>query len=79
MAVRLTWQDNNASEDGHKVYRSTSTMDPEALPAALDTLAADVTEYVDNTAVAGTTYYYRVSAYKGAVEAVSDEVSILAD
>lgn len=32
MTVRLTWVDNNADETGHQIYRSTSPMDPAALP-----------------------------------------------
>lgn len=78
MPVRLVWQDNNTSEEGHRVYRSTSPMDPNNLPAPLAALGVDVTEYIDDTVTADVTYYYRVSAYKGAAESVSSEVEILA-
>lgn len=76
MTVRLYWTDKNLAEDGHRVYRSTSPMDPQALPAPLVSLGADVESYDDATAVNGTTYYYRVSAYVGSVEKVSDEFVI---
>ena len=75
MAIRLTWDDNNADEDGHRVYRDTGPMDTESLPEPLAELNADVTQYDDTDVVPGTTYYYRVSAVRSAVEAVSDEVS----
>lgn len=74
MGFRLTWQDNNASEDGHRIYRSTTPMDPEDLPAPLATIGAGVTTWDDTTAAEGVTYYYRVSAFKGDAEAVSSEV-----
>lgn len=75
MGVRLTWEENNPDEDGHRVYRSESPMDPESLPSPLATLGADVTSYDDTTAVDETLYYYRVSSYKGSEEQVSDEIS----
>ena len=76
MGNRITWEEENLAEDGHRVYRDTSPMDPESLPSPLATVGPDVTSYDDGTAVTGTTYYYRVSAYVGGVERVSDEVSI---
>lgn len=76
MPVRLTWEETNLNEDGHRIYRSTSPMDPESLPAALATVGANVTQYDDVTAADSTTYYYRVSAYIGSIEQVSDELEI---
>lgn len=76
MGIRLTWVDNNFGEDGHRVYRDTSPMNPLSLPSPLATLGPDVTQYDDASVVDGNTYYYRVSAYIGATEVVSDEVSI---
>lgn len=73
--IRLTWQENNIGEDGHRVYRSTSPMNPSALPAPLATVGPDVLQYEDADVASGTTYYYRVGAYKGSAEAVSSEVS----
>lgn len=76
MGVSLTWQETNVGEDGHRVYRDTSPMDPEDLPTALAELGPNVTSYDDDTAVDDTLYYYRVSAYKGSSERVSSEISI---
>jgi len=80
MAVRikLTWDDSNVAESGHTIYRSDTPMDPESLPTALATLAADVVEYFDETVTEGSTYYYRVGAFNGAEELVSGEVSVVA-
>lgn len=61
------------------MYRSVSPMDPAALPTPIGDVAADVREFTDSTAVVGTTYYYRVSAYKGSDEVVGDEITILAE
>lgn len=76
MGTTLRWRDNNAAEDGHRVYRGTAPLDPEALPAPLATLAADVTEYYDIDVVEGQAYYYRVGSYVGSVERVSEELQV---
>lgn len=78
MTVVLTWTDTNSAEDGYGLYRSLSPMDPAALPAPLVTLGANTTQYQDVTAVAGTTYYYRVAGYAGALVEVGAEVVIAA-
>lgn len=78
MGIRLRWDDPNFGEDGHKLYRSMSPMDPFDLPAPIATLAANVTSFDDGDVVGGEVYYYRVSATSGENEAVSDEISILA-
>lgn len=70
--VRIAWTDINADEEGHYVYRDTSPLDLENLPAPLATLGPDVTQYDDATASADTTYYYAVAAYKGSYVAVVD-------
>lgn len=58
-SVSLDWADNGESDlAGYNVYRDTATGGP------YTQIAADVTtsDYVDNTAVNGTTYYYVVTA-----------------
>lgn len=76
MPVNLTWDDINDNEDGHRVYRSPEPMDSENMPAPLVTLGANVTAFTDETAVAGNTYYYRVSAFNSSVERISSEVEV---
>lgn len=76
MPVTLNWTDTNSNEDGHRVYRSTATIDPAALPTPLADLGADVATYTDGDVTEGETYYYRVSAYRGTSENVSEELII---
>jgi hypothetical protein len=61
MPIKLNWV-NRVEADEIRVYRSTATMDPNALPTPLATLAADVLEYLDEAVAPDTTYYYRVAA-----------------
>lgn len=80
MGFRLSWLDNNLAEDGHRIYRSTSSMDPDNLPSPLVELGVDITTYDDaDSIVPGETYYYIVSAFKGSVERLSEELSVVAD
>ena len=57
--VRLDWADSRAGDVSHyTVYRSlTETFGPENLLAG----SVDVSQYLDRTAINGTTYYYAVS------------------
>jgi len=75
MPITLNWNDNNYGEDGYKVYRSSSTMDPSSLPAPLAVLDPNTTEYQDTSTQGEQSYFYRVSAYIGSIEKVSDEIT----
>lgn len=79
MAIKLTWYDNNAIEDGYRVYRSLSPIDPLNLPSPLTELSSDAQEYTDNTTQIDTTYYYRISAIRNSNEVVGDQIEIAAD
>lgn len=76
MAIKLNWTDTNSIEDGHRIYRSSSPMDPEALPAPLAEVGPGVTEYVDETALPNTTYYYRVAAFLAGLQQVGAEIQV---
>ena len=79
MKIRLNWTDQNSSEDGHNIYRSTSPIDPNSLPAPLDTIGPNIEFYDDETVIEGTIYYYRVSAFLGSsIESLSQEVKLIA-
>lgn len=79
MGFILRWTDRNMAEDGYRVYRSTSPMDPQNMPAPVVDLAIDVEEYEDMDVTQGVTYYYRVGAYVGTVEKLSKEFQVVAD
>lgn len=55
----LTWKDNSDNETGFEIERSESF---ESGFTKIGTVAANITTYSDTTAVANTTYYYRVRA-----------------
>lgn len=64
----LTWDDNNTNEDGHYVYRATSSGSSTSDYTQVADLGADVTSYTDTGRLDGERYYYRVSAYDGSTE-----------
>jgi titin len=59
--IDLTWQDNSSDETGFKIERKTGS----GSYFQIATVGADVTSYSNTFLSAGTTYYYRVRAYKG--------------
>jgi hypothetical protein len=59
--INLTWQDNSSDETGFKVERKTGS----GSYSQIATVGAGVTSYSSVYLSAGTTYYYRVRAYKG--------------
>lgn len=58
--IDLSWTDNATNETGYKVERKIGVG---GAFAQIGTAAANATSYNDTTAVAETTYYYRVRAY----------------
>ena len=63
--VTVAWTDNNSDETGHKVYRSSSTIDTSSPGTPIATVAAGTNTYSDTAAPVGL-QYYRVSAYRTA-------------
>jgi transcriptional regulator CtsR len=59
--INLTWQDNSSDETGFKIERKTGS----GSYFQIATVGANVTSYSNTLLSAGTTYYYRVRAYKG--------------
>lgn len=63
--VKLTWDtDFVVNETGYRVYRSTSPIDTEDLPAPIATLGPGVDSYDDDTVDPGVLYYYVVSSFR---------------
>jgi hypothetical protein len=75
MAVLLAWNDHNPRKGGHKIYRSTSPMNPGNMPAPLAVLGPGNNYYDDTTTDPAVTYYYRVGTFLGSDEELSAEVS----
>jgi hypothetical protein len=75
MSVRLTWPPVNAAlADSIKIYRSTTPIPENNLPAAFATLAGNA-ELWDDTAIArNTVMYYRVGQTRGSEELVSPQL-----
>jgi len=59
--IDLSWQDNSSDETGFKIERKTGT----GSYSQIATVGVGVTSYSSTGLSAGTTYYYRVRAYKG--------------
>ncbi|MFH1227319.1 MAG: DUF2341 domain-containing protein, partial [Planctomycetota bacterium] len=57
--VNLAWQDNSSAEEGFNIERSIDAINW----TRIYTATANAVSYTDNTAVADTTYYYRVRSY----------------
>jgi hypothetical protein len=64
--ITLDWQPNPESDlHRYRLYRDTAPIDSAAGPAGrtpLDSTAAGTTTFIDSSATAGTTYYYRITA-----------------
>lgn len=80
MAVRVSHTNNSSGHDGTYVYRSTSPIDPQNLPAPIADEApvalGETFEYIDSPPDG--THYYRTQDHEGGqVSTVSAEVSIV--
>ena len=78
--VRINWTDPNSGanqEDEIRVYRKLTPFTEASLPVALATLAADVVQYDDPTALSGETYHYGVAMVKdGSIALTTSSITI---
>lgn len=58
MSIRLTWKNTNSVQVTVRIYRGDTELDRANLPTPIATLIAGETQYVDQTAVQGNTYFY---------------------
>ncbi len=75
MAIILNWSNPNSIsiiEDEIRLYRATSAFDENNLPAVLAVLPAGATRYVDQSAIDGQLYFYRVAIVKSGSLILSD-------
>lgn len=73
MPNKLVWKDKSSGHEGYRIYRSTSLIADNALPAPLATVSAQTFEYNDTSALRNVPYHYRVGAFKGTEEIVSPD------
>lgn len=72
--VNAQWLDNSASEEGFRLYRSTSQAGPYAV---VKTVGTNVSATIDNGPLTSLqTYYYYVSAYNTYGETLSNTLSV---
>lgn len=64
-SIHISWSDNSSNESGFRIQRSTSSSYGFT---EISSVSANVEEYTDTGLSAGTTYYYRVSAYNASGE-----------
>lgn len=78
MNLKLKWTNPNVVATSVKIYRSTTQIDRANLGTALVTLTAGETEWIDTTAVRGTTYYYVWETTTATDRSVSQNQKIVA-
>jgi hypothetical protein len=61
--IRLTWTDSSDNEDAFWIIRCPNNLFATGTYAVVGTALQGATSYLDTSAVAGSTYYYRVAAY----------------
>ncbi|MEN9522929.1 MAG: hypothetical protein RL065_1306 [Bacteroidota bacterium] len=59
-SIVINWKDNSHVEYGYIVYRSSSA---NGTYQTLDTLSANSVQYIDTSALANTSYWYKVASY----------------
>lgn len=76
--IRLTWQDKLLLEDGVRIYRSTSPINPASLPAPLASVPVGRGVYEDKTVTAGQQYHYYVAPFSDSTVGSGLAVSVTA-
>lgn len=76
--LTIGWMINSYVEQSFNIYRSAATIDPDNLPAPIGTVAAGISEFVDDDVVLDAQYYYAVAAVRGDAVRVSASKKIRA-
>lgn len=71
MSIKISWVNRNTQAVTTTIYRGDAELDRANLPAPLATLTAGETQYVDQTAVQGNTYYYVFKTTSGSETIIS--------
>jgi hypothetical protein len=62
--IKLTWTNNSLNETGYEIYRAVSASGPWPVSPTATVVGVSATTYTNSGLVVGTTYYYRIRAYK---------------
>ena len=76
MQIKLKWVNRNVLPTVTRVYRTTALLPNDQLGAPLVELDGGITEWVDTTAVRGTTYYYVFGVVGGGTTYYSQSLKI---
>jgi hypothetical protein len=76
MSINLKWVPRVTAAT-QEIYRSENPFNENSLPAALATIGASDTDYIDGTTSAGVFYYYAIAAVSGSRIALSSVVGVL--
>lgn len=76
--LTIGWTINSHVEQSFNIYRSAAAIDPDDLPAPIGTVAAGISEFVDDDVVLDAQYYYAVAAVRGDAVRVSASEKIRA-
>ncbi|HRK30437.1 MAG TPA: hypothetical protein PLD59_05110 [Tepidisphaeraceae bacterium] len=71
-ALAVEWTDNNDSEDGYRIYRSSDPAFPSEETELVAEVGRDTTSVIDEGVDTEATWYYRVEAFQASNEAISD-------
>lgn len=72
--IQISWTDNSIDETEFRIERSPNGVDSWV---EIGTAAADATSFTENQLTCGTTYYYRVRAYRVIDDAYSDYTLVI--
>jgi hypothetical protein len=78
MQIKINFTNNNTNATGIRVYRSTSIIDVNNLPAPYDSAAGNAASYTDTNVVKGQQYYYVFEAYNSTDSVRSSNIAATA-
>lgn len=76
MKIDLTWINRNTDDEGTRIYRSSSPLDPNNLPQPIAVMGPGAVSYTDTDVVRNQLYYYRMEVFKGNDYAITKDVAI---
>ena len=78
MQIKISFNNINANATGIRVYRSTSVIDPNNLPAVYATIDPSSTSYTDTSVINGQLYYYMFAVFSATETVLSNNIQATA-